>query len=208
MATAEERQRLARELHDAVTQTLFSASLIAEVVPRLWERDPAEARERLEELRRLTRGALAEMRTLLLELRPAALVETPFARAAAPARRGDRRAGTNAAHRGARRGRTTAPLPPEVQIALYRIAQEALNNIGKHAARARAGLDLSSTTGRGRLASERRRARVRSASTRPAGIWELGIMRERARAIGARLRIESRPAQVRASTCTGGVLPV
>src|ERR671939_1213039 len=78
VATAEERQRLARELHDAVTQTLFSASLIAGVVPRLWERDPEEARVRVEELRRLTRGALAEMRTLLLELRPAALVETPF----------------------------------------------------------------------------------------------------------------------------------
>ena len=78
VATAEERQRLARELHDAVTQTLFSASLIAEVIPRLWERNPVEAQRRLEELRRLTRGALAEMRTLLLELRPAALIETPF----------------------------------------------------------------------------------------------------------------------------------
>src|SRR5437764_12062505 len=69
---------MARELHDAVTQTLFSASLIAEVVPRLFERDPDQARNRLEELRRLTRGALAEMRTLLIELRPSALIESPF----------------------------------------------------------------------------------------------------------------------------------
>jgi signal transduction histidine kinase len=74
-ATVEERQRLARELHDAVTQTLFSSSLIADVLPRIWERNPDEGRRRLEELRQLTRGALAEMRTLLLELRPAALVE-------------------------------------------------------------------------------------------------------------------------------------
>ena len=74
-ATIEERQRLARELHDAVTQTLFSASLIADVLPRLWERSPDEGHRRLEELRQLTRGALAEMRTLLMELRPAALVE-------------------------------------------------------------------------------------------------------------------------------------
>ena len=59
---------LARELHDAVTQTLFSASLIADILPRLWEQDPAQGRAGLEELQELTRGALAEMRTLLLEL--------------------------------------------------------------------------------------------------------------------------------------------
>ncbi|MCK4450594.1 MAG: PAS domain S-box protein, partial [Anaerolineae bacterium] len=75
LAVVEERSRLARDLHDAVTQTLFSASLIAEVLPRLWERDPDEGWRRLEELRQLTRGALAEMRTLLLELRPSALVD-------------------------------------------------------------------------------------------------------------------------------------
>src|SRR5438045_6702787 len=69
-AVLEERQRLARELHDAVTQTLFSASLIAEVLPRLAERQPEQLGPRLEELRRLNRGALAEMRALLLELRP------------------------------------------------------------------------------------------------------------------------------------------
>lgn len=74
-ATLEERQRLARELHDAVTQTLFSASLIAEVLPRIWQRAPDQGRQRLEELRQLTRGALAEMRALLLELRPASLAE-------------------------------------------------------------------------------------------------------------------------------------
>ena len=59
VAIAGERNRLARELHDAVTQTLFSASLIADVLPRIWERDPDQGRERLEELRDLTRGALA-----------------------------------------------------------------------------------------------------------------------------------------------------
>ena len=52
-----------------------SAGLIAEVLPRLWERDPDEVRRSLEDLRRLTRGALAEMRSLLLELRPEALAK-------------------------------------------------------------------------------------------------------------------------------------
>ena len=57
LAVLEERQRLARNLHDAVNQSLFSAGLFAEVLPRLWDRDQAEARRSLEDLRRLTRGA-------------------------------------------------------------------------------------------------------------------------------------------------------
>ncbi|MRR32435.1 PAS domain S-box protein, partial [bacterium] len=69
-AVTAERTRLARDLHDAVTQTLFSTTLIADVLPQLWELNQTEARRRLEELRLLTRGALAEMRTLLVELRP------------------------------------------------------------------------------------------------------------------------------------------
>ncbi len=77
-AAAAERTRLRGELHDAVTQTLFSASLIAEVMPDVWEADEDEGRRRLEELRQLTRGALAEMRTLLVELRPNALVQIPL----------------------------------------------------------------------------------------------------------------------------------
>src|SRR5512141_2709866 len=72
----EERHKLAGDLHDAVNQTLFSASLIAEVLPRMWELDQAEARQSLEDLSRLTRGALAEMRGLLAELQPSTLTDT------------------------------------------------------------------------------------------------------------------------------------
>lgn len=64
-AILEERQRFVHNLHDAVTQTLFSACLIAEVLPKLWERDPQEGQVRLEELRELTRDALLEMNSLL-----------------------------------------------------------------------------------------------------------------------------------------------
>src|SRR5690606_736085 len=74
-AIVEERSRLARELHDAVTQTLFSASLLAEALPGIYANDPAEGNLLLGELRQLSRGALAEMRTLLMELRPSALAE-------------------------------------------------------------------------------------------------------------------------------------
>ena len=76
LAALQERQRLAQNLHDAVNQSLFSAGLIAEVLPRLWDRDQVEARQSLEDLRRLTRGALAEMRALLAELRPSVLTDS------------------------------------------------------------------------------------------------------------------------------------
>ncbi len=69
-AVAAERNRIANELHDSVTQALYSASLIAEALPKVWEKRPEEALRSLEELRVLTQGAQAAMRTLLLELRP------------------------------------------------------------------------------------------------------------------------------------------
>jgi GAF domain-containing protein len=188
VATAEERQRLARELHDAVTQTLFSASLIAEVVPRLWERNPAEGSKRLEELRRLTRGALAEMRTLLLELRPAALVETPFAQllrqlAEATASR------TNLLVDVRTEG-VDGTLPAEVQIAMYRIAQEALNNTGKHGHAQRAEIWLRRVDDAVELQLVDDGAGF-DQSTIPPGHFGVGIMHERARAIGAMLKVES-----------------
>jgi len=139
LAAVKERQRLARDLHDAVTQTLFSASLIAEVLPRLWERHPEEGRRRLEELRQLTRGALAEMRALLLELRPAALTETGLGdllRQLAEAITGRARVPITVTVEGQR------PLPPDVQVAFYRIAQEALNNVAKHASASQVTVSL------------------------------------------------------------------
>ncbi len=129
-AAAVERGRLARELHDAVTQTLFSASLTAEVLPRIWERNPEQARERLEEVRLLTRGALAEMRTLLLELRPKAMEDTPLEellKQLVNATSGRARIPVSSEMSGC------GGLPFDVKLGLYRIAQEALNNIVKHA---------------------------------------------------------------------------
>ena len=186
-AVAAERSRLARDLHDAVTQTLFSASLIAEVLPRLWERKPEEGMRRLEELRQLTRGALAEMRTLLLELRPAALIEAELGelfRHLTDAFTSRARVHVKYAIVG------DIDLPPDVKIALYRIAQEALNNIAKHAEATQAELTIHCHPGGLSMMIRDNGRGFNPAKISPEHLG-MGIMEERADNIGASLTITS-----------------
>jgi PAS domain S-box-containing protein len=188
-AASAERERLARDLHDAVTQTLFSASLIAEAMPRVWQSYPEEGQRGLEELHRLTRGALSEMRTLLLELRPAALMEKPLDELL--------RHLTEAVT-----SRTRIPvalntegdssLPPEAQVALYRIAQEALNNVAKHARASHATVTLHCELGRVVLEVSDDGCGFDPSDVLPDRLG-MGIMRERAANIGAHLEIKSQP---------------
>ena len=188
VAVLEERQRLARELHDAVTQTLFSASLIAEALPTLWNRDAQEGLELLEELRRLSRGALAEMRTLLLELRPAALVEARLAdllRQLADAITGRERLPVTLAVE------EIGPLPPDVHVAFYRTAQEALNNVVKHSRANRVEIGLRHVPETGVELVVRDDGRGFDPGEVLSDGLGLGIMRERAQAIGALLVVES-----------------
>jgi nitrate/nitrite-specific signal transduction histidine kinase len=200
LAVVEERGRLARDLHDAVTQTLFSASLIAEALPALWESDQDEGRRLLAEMRRLSRGALAEMRTLLLELRPAAVVEASLGdllRQLAEAVAGRKDVSVTVSVEG------QCTLPTDVHVALYRIAQEALNNVVKHAhaSQVTVGLRCSSSlptgTGEGQQKMVELHVSDDGRGFDPSSISPdhlgLGIMRERAQAIGATLEIESRP---------------
>jgi two-component system nitrate/nitrite sensor histidine kinase NarX len=129
-AVTEERNRLARELHDSVTQNLFSANLIADTIPILMQRNPQKAVEGLDELRLLTKGALSEMRSLLLELRPNALEDTTLEdllRQLAETASGRLRKPVILDIHG------QAFLPSDIRLTFYRIAQEALNNIIKHA---------------------------------------------------------------------------
>jgi nitrate/nitrite-specific signal transduction histidine kinase len=193
-AAAAERNRLARDLHDAVSQTLFSVSLIAEVLPRIYARDPVQGAQRLDELRQLTRGALAEMRTLLLELRPAALAEANLSELLKQL--GEAVTGRARIPVEVRTDDAGAP-PTEVGIALYRIAQEALNNVAKHSGATAATVSLSSLAeprGGLLLTIEDDGTGFDSAA---AGLGQLGlgIMRERAEAIGATLTISSAPGQ-------------
>ena len=189
LAALQERQRLAQNLHDAVNQSLFSAGLIADVLPRLWDRDQDQARRSLEDLRRLTRAAQAEMRALLAELRPSALTDTDI---------GD------LLHLlgNALSGRINIPvtvnvaqeivLPAEVQVAFYRVCQEALNNVAKHAKASRVEIDL-----RHEGTSIELRIRDDGKGFDPeqtvSGHYGLGMMRERAEAVGALLTVTSQP---------------
>lgn len=141
-AVVEERQRLARDMHDAVTQTLFSANIIAESLPLLKMRSPDQVEEQTEQLQRLTRGALAEMRMLLLELRPENLpnidLRTQIHQLVDALRARKRLEIALTIEDG-------HPIPPEVRVAFYRITQEALNNIVKHARATHVEVDFQST---------------------------------------------------------------
>lgn len=130
LAALEERQRIARDLHDSVSQTLFSLTLAAQAARTTIDADPRAATGMLETVQELATGALAEMRALIFELRPGALHEAGLAAALER-------------FVGAFRSRTGIQvqleldqrrLPVAVEEALYRIAGEALNNVSKHAA--------------------------------------------------------------------------
>ncbi|MEX1143593.1 MAG: PAS domain S-box protein [Anaerolineales bacterium] len=189
VAVVEERQRMARNLHDAVNQSLFSAGLIAEVLPRLWERDQEEARHSLEDLRRLTRGAMAEMRALLAELRPSTLTDADLGELLeqlAEAFRGRTNVPAQVTVQG------TGVLPAEVQVAVYRVCQEALNNIAKHAeaSKVEIGLELEDANC---VLSIRDDGHGFEPEQTSSGHYGLSMMRERASAVGAILSITSQP---------------
>ncbi len=186
-AAMAERQRLARDLHDAVTQTLFSASLVAAALPKVWARDPAEGQRCLEELRQLTRGALAEMRMLLLELRPTALTEVGLVdllRQLTEAASG--RAGFPISYQVD--GKCT--VPPDVQVALYRVAQEALNNVLKHSGASEAAVSLECRAGSASLSISDNGAGFNTETVSPKHLG-LRIMQERAAGVGAMVRVVS-----------------
>ncbi len=191
IATLAERSRLARDLHDAVTQTLFSASLIADVLPVLWERNPDLGRQKLAELRLLTRGALSEMRTLLLELRPDTLADVELGdlcRHLVNAFSGRTRVPVTFTQEG------QAPLPPPVKEVCYRVAQEALNNVAKHANATAVQLHLNAQPGWAQVAISDNGDGFDAAGLTPENLG-LKIMHERAEAIGAQLSIDSRPGE-------------
>ncbi len=187
LTATRERQRIARELHDSVTQTLFAANVIAQTLPRLIEAQPEQLKTNLDELAQLTSGALAEMRTLLVELRPNALHSDNLAGLlqhlvdALAARTGIEPRVTLSSR---------LSLPPEVQGVFYRVTQEALNNIAKYAQASHLTLDLTTTDDSAELSIEDDGIGF-DTHLIPADHFGLRIMAERAASIDAVFMLNS-----------------
>jgi len=160
---------------------------IAEVLPTIWEKDHEKGKVRLEEVRQLTKGALAEMRTLLLELRPSALIEAELPHLLeqlSESITGRTRIPINVAIEG------ECLLPDDVKIGFYRIAQEALNNVAKHSEATEAMVSLICTEVKVTLKIKDNGIGfdINSISHESLGV---GIMQERAEDIRAMLTIDS-----------------
>jgi PAS domain S-box-containing protein len=190
LAALEERQHLARELHDAVSQTLWTTNIVSNSISAS---GPAEVtEEQLERLRTLTRGSLAEMRGLLLELRPASLVETQFTELL------DQLVDALQSRR-AIKAMVHSPATidqwepvPTAKHALYRIAQEALNNVARHSGATEVEIDV--TVAENRLVMTIcDNGQGFSAQDPKADRLGLSIMKERAEAVGAVFELHSVP---------------
>jgi PAS domain S-box-containing protein len=186
-AVLEERARLARELHDEVTQTLLSASLLADATVRTAEEGCAIAARDLTKLSGLLRGALDEMRTLLLEMRSTAVRDRTLGQILAPmteAARSRSHAEVNLRIEG------DHVLPEHVTKHLQRIAQESLNNAIRHADATTIDIELVCVPDRVALRI-RDNGQGFDVQEIPTGHHGLGIMRERAQEMGTVLEIHS-----------------
>ena len=191
LAAGEERAHLARELHDSVTQALFSMTLVSRSVEMLLDRDVPAARAQLTQLRELQREALAEMRALIFELRPGNLEQDGLTRALRT-------------HTAAIQGRIGLPvvvesslqdrLPLAIEEALYRIAQEALHNVIKHAAARQVRVEVG-RTGQGVRLRIEDDGKGFDPLQIPDGHLGLAGMRARADKIGAQFSCRSEPGQ-------------
>lgn len=195
VAVATERNRIARELHDAVSQTLFAANLLAGTLARAATRSAgagaSSMRKQAETLERLNRGALAEMRMLMYELRPDALDTTPLHELLqlaieAMVCRGEVQVDAAIAR--------SDELPAATRTQVYRIAQEALSNIARHSGATRAEVHWHADADGARLRIADNGRGFDPAQRRP-GHFGLGHMAERAAEVGARYALHSAPGE-------------
>jgi signal transduction histidine kinase len=189
----EERNRLARELHDAVSQKLFGLVLNAESAATLLERDPAAAADQLVRLRELAQDALEELRGLIFELRPASLEEEGLA--ATLRKHVDMLERVHGRDIELRITGTTRAAP-DAESDVLRIAQQALDNALRHADAERIELRLQGRDGRLTVTVADDGVGFDPAApglrSRRLGLTS---MEERARALGGTLAVVSRPGE-------------
>ncbi len=188
-AILEERQRLARELHDSVSQALYGIILGADAARSLLERDPGRVAEPLDYLSSLAEAGLAEMRALIFELRPESLeseglVTALEKRAEALKARHETEVKTDLSGE--------PRVSQEAKEALYRVAQEALHNTVKHSRATTVALRLGQGAGFVSLTVQDDGVGFDPAGDFP-GHLGLKSMRERAERLGGTLELESSP---------------
>jgi len=189
VAVLQERQRIARELHDSVSQALYGIGLGARTARTLLDRDPAQAAEPLEYILSLAEGGLAEMRALILELRPDSLEREGLVSALT------RHAEALHARHGLEVDTLLGEepdLPLEIKEGLYRIAQEALNNAVKHAQATRVVIQMRASDEQVVLVVQDDGIGFDPQAEYPGHVG-LHTMRERANRMEGTLRFESAP---------------
>ena len=193
LAVLQDRNRLARNLHDSVTQTIFSMRLTAEAANMLQEQNPARVGAELQKLQSLAKSALAEMRSLIFELRPTAVTALGLV----PALRQlvvtlERQYGLKVDLR----VNGDPQLTESEAQRLFRISQEALNNVVKHAQTDKAVLSIRFDNGRVLLQVEDQGIGFAPEDIRAEeGHMGLSGMQERVDAMGGIMTVDSHPDQ-------------
>jgi signal transduction histidine kinase len=191
LAALEERQKLARELHDSVSQALYGIALGAHTARKALERDPEHVAEPLDYVLALAEAGLAEMRALIFELRPESLEQEGLVSALT-------KQGNALQARYELRVHLDLcdepPLSLPIKQELYRIAQEAMHNTVKHAHARQVNLRLSQTS-EGVLLEVGDDGVGFDAQGAFPGHLGLHSMRERVSKLGGVLQIESAPGQ-------------
>ena len=192
LGAVEERNRLAREIHDTLAQGLTATALQLESADALVDAGSEKAHEPLRRALSLTRSNLEEARRSVLDLRASPLEGRPLSEALkALVERWEAETGI-AARYGAVNG--SRPLPPSVEAALYRICQEALTNVARHAGAEHATVRLVATPDRVRLAVEDDGQGFDAAGV-PEDRHGIVGMRERAEVLGGTLEVSSGPGE-------------
>ena len=195
-AVLQERNRIARELHDNLAQEILGVSVQLEIVTRLLNSSPDAARSHLDRARSLVRSSMSEARRYVWDLRSQSLDDRDLPAALAEMTR--RLTAESGLHTQFEVGGTLRPLPKQVENNLLRIGQEAVNNAVRHASAQNISVRLvfDATSVRLSVKDDGRGFDAEASGSNGAG-GHFGIlgMRERAREMGGEVSVESRPGE-------------